>query len=121
MAGLQTYLMAELVRDYTSVAMKRITQAKRMRESSTEGLALMPTKTLLGTRRTTELWEQWHRAQVEGNRVGRPRATPFIMMHMNRPMLEGAPPFYKRAHETEEQAAKRFKENRGNAQKGENQ
>jgi hypothetical protein len=88
------YNLAKKLMEYTSLLIKRVTQCKRARMSSTEGVPTLAQ--MLGSRRSEELMELWaeHGAAITPHRFGRMRVTPFIITQMRRMALDGAPAYW---------------------------
>ena len=88
-----------LLRDLSALAMKRVTTCKRNRVSSTEDIPTV--EKLLGATRSEALMDAWALAApyMAEKRQGRTRVVPFLITQLRKPMLDGAPEFWK---ETEE-------------------
>ena len=87
------YALSSMLVDYTALLMRRVTECKQSKLSSTEGIPTLAQ--MLGERRTNALRKAWceHGPDLTPHRYGRKRVVPFIVRNLNESAMEYAPPF----------------------------
>lgn len=94
--------LGRMIMDVTALLGKRVTECKKQRMSSTEGVPTLAQ--MLGRRRTEELTTLWEDYGVEyltkRNGKGRAKVTPFVVAQLKRMALDGAPAYWTETRPT---------------------